>query len=240
MSDELNVLAGAYVLDALDAEERALFEQHLQGCDECTEEVRGLREAAAELSRTTEVPAPPQLRAQVLAAISEVRPLAPIVDNVVALDRARAARSVWQVVAAACALVAIVAGGWGLAQHRDAQRAAARVPVVDSLFGATDLKANSTPFSHGSGTVVYSNSEQKAVLIGHGMPVLASDKTYQLWMLPPTGNPISAGTFKPNSAGEVQFPVSANLKDIPKMAISVEPSGGSKQPTAGTVQALNL
>lgn len=242
MSDELNVLAGAYALDALDDDERVLFEQHLEVCDECTEEVRGMRYAANELSRTTEVSPPPQLRADVLASISQVRPLAPVVDNVIALHRARAARSVWQVMAAACALIAIVAAGWGYSQHRATNRSTsvAQVSAVQKLLDAPDLRANTTAFEKGSGTLVYSKDEHKLVLIGHGMPALASDKTYQLWMLPTTGDAVSAGTFTPDSAGNVELPASGDLTGIPKMGISVEPAGGSAQPTAGTVQLLNL
>ncbi|MDQ2836824.1 MAG: anti-sigma factor [Actinomycetota bacterium] len=241
MSDELNVLAGAYALDALDEDERILFEQHLEECDECTEEVRGMRCAASELSRTTEVSPPPQLRADVLASISQVRPLAPVVDNVIALHRARAARSVWQVMAAACAIIAIVAAGWGFSQHRTTSRtSAAQVSAVQKLLAAPDLRASTTAFEKGSGTLVYSKDEHKLVLIGHGMPALASDKTYQLWMLPTTGDAISAGTFTPDSAGNVELPAAGDLTGIPKMGISVEPAGGSAQPTAGTVQLLNL
>jgi anti-sigma-K factor RskA len=240
MSDELNVLAGAYALDALDDDERAVFEEHLQTCEGCTDEVAGLRLTAAELSRTTETAPPPQLRADVLAAISQVRPLPPVVDNVIVLHRARAARSVWQLVAAACALVAIAVSGWGYAQHRNADRAASAQSTVQQLLQASDLRATTTALAQGSGTVLYSAQEHRVVLIGHGMPTLASGKTYQLWMLSADGKAVSGGTFKTDSAGDAQVPVTGDLTGVAKMAISVEPAGGSPQPTQGTVQLLNL
>ncbi|MGI8668201.1 MAG: anti-sigma factor [Jatrophihabitans sp.] len=239
MSDELNVLAGAYALDALDDQERAVFEEHLETCDECAEEVRGMRAAAAELSQTTEVAPPPQLRAEVLAAISQVRPLAPVVDNVVALHRARAARSAWQVLAAACALIAIATAGWGYSQHRAAHRTT-QASAVERVLQASDLKASTTAFVQGSATMVYSADEHRMVLIGHGMPALAAGKTYQLWMLPSTGNPVSVGTFQPDSSGNIELPATGNLAGIAKAGISVEPAGGSAQPTPGTVQLMNL
>ena len=239
MSDELNVLAGAYALDALDDEERAAFETHLATCEECAEEVRGMRAAAFELSRTTEVAPPPQLRTDILASINQVRPLAPVTDNVIALRRARTSRSAWQLMAAACALIAIVAAGWGFSQHRTGSMTA-RGTAVEQVLQANDLKANTTAFEQGSGTVVYSGSEHKFVLIGHGIPALASDKTYQLWLLPPNGSAVSVSTFVPDSAGNVSLPASADLSGIPKLGISVEPSGGSKTPTAGTVQTMNV
>ncbi|MEO6701881.1 MAG: anti-sigma factor [Jatrophihabitantaceae bacterium] len=241
MTDELNVLAGAYALDALDDAERAIFEEHLQTCDECAEEVRGMQLTAAELSHTTEVAPPPLLRGEVLASISRVRPLPPIVDNVIALHRARASRSVWQVMAAACALIAIMVSAWGYSQHRAANRASNASSTVTTLLQAPDLRATTTALETGSGTVVYSKAEHKVVLIGRNMPSPGNGKTYQLWMLPQAGSAaISAGVFRPNSAGNIELPVTGDLTDIGKMAISVEPSGGSSQPTPGTVQQLNL
>jgi anti-sigma-K factor RskA len=239
MSDELNVLAGAYALDALDDEERAAFETHLATCEECAEEVRGMQAAAFELSRTTEVTPPPQLRADILASINQIRPLAPLTDNVIALRRARNSRSAWQLMAAACALIAILAAGWGVSQHRSGRTSSAQ-SSIQQVLQAPDLKANTTAFEQGSATVVYSNSEHKFVLIGHGIPALASNKTYQLWLLPPNGSAVSVSTFVPDSSGNVSLPASADLSRIPKMGISVEPSGGSKTPTAGTVQTMNV
>jgi anti-sigma-K factor RskA len=240
MSDELNVLAGAYALDALDDDERALFEEHLQSCERCADEVTGMRLTAAELSRTTEVAPPPQLRADVLAAISQVRPLPPVVDNVVALHRARAARSVWQLVAAACALVAIAVSGWGYSQHRSAARISSAQSTVQALLHAPDLRVSTTALQQGTGTLMYSTREHRVMLIGQGMPALTSGKTYQLWMLPPDGKAISAATFRTDPTGGVELPVTGDLTGIAQMAISVEPTGGSAQPTLSTVQLLKL
>lgn len=241
MTDELNVLAGAYALDALDGAERAVFEEHLEECLECTDEVRGMRITAAELSRTTETAPPPQLRADILAAVSRVRPAPPRLDNVVALHRARAARSVWQLTAAACALIAIAVAGWGYSQHQDARRATtAQASSVSRLLGASDLAARTTAVDHGQATVMYSKSQHQIVLVGHGLSSPGNGKTYQLWMIPSAGNAISAGVFEPDSTGNVELPVSGNLNGIPKMGISVEPAGGSTQPDPKTVQLLDL
>ena len=49
MRDDLHVLSGSYVLDALSEPERDGFERHLQHCALCEAEVRGLRETAARL-----------------------------------------------------------------------------------------------------------------------------------------------------------------------------------------------
>lgn len=241
MSDELNVLAGAYALDALEPDERELFEEHLANCEECTAEVRGMRAAAAALSNLAEVNPPPQMRGDVLSAIRQVRPLPPVVDNVIALRRARTGRSVWQLAAAACALIAIAVSGWGYSQHRAVQRSTtAQSSVVEQMLRASDVTATTTTLDQGKGTLLYSKSQHKVMLIAHGMPALPAGKTYQLWMLPSEGNPVSGGIFEPDKTGNAQLAASGNLDSVGKMGISVEPAGGSAQPTAGAVKLLNL
>jgi anti-sigma-K factor RskA len=65
--DDLHVLSGSYVLDALSEPERDSFERHLQHCTLCEDEVRGLREAAARLGVAKTLDPPLQIRPRVLA-----------------------------------------------------------------------------------------------------------------------------------------------------------------------------
>ena len=71
---EAHTLLGPYVLDALDSEDRARFEQHLARCQECTTEVGSLREATGRLQQP---PARPDAAAkeQVLAQLAQTRQL---------------------------------------------------------------------------------------------------------------------------------------------------------------------
>jgi len=241
MTHDLNLLAGAYALDALEPAERELFEAHLAECPECAEEVRGMQRTAAELSQLTESEPPPALRAELLHRVAQVRPLPPVVDgNVIALRRARIARSTWQALAAACAVIAIVLGGWGWSQHRDAQHAQSRAAAMSSVLAQPDVTATTTALSQGSGTVIYAKHEHKVVLIGRDLPRLPAGKTYQLWMLPAHGQAVSGGTFAVDAAGNVAYEVDGDLTGYVKMGVSVEPAGGSVQPTPSTVQLLNV
>jgi anti-sigma factor RsiW len=89
MRDDLHVLSGSYVLDALGEPERDSFERHLQHCPLCEDEVRGLRETAARLGLAKTVDPPPHLRPRVLAAAYRTRQLPPPVDKRIGLDRRR-------------------------------------------------------------------------------------------------------------------------------------------------------
>jgi anti-sigma-K factor RskA len=240
MTEDLHVLAAAYALNALDPQERQLFEEHLTECENCAEEVRGMQRTATELSLMTDTAPPPELRDSVLHAISQVRPLAPVVDNVIALRRARVARSTWQGLAAACALIAILLGGWGYSQHRDVERARSAQGSASTSPPEAGLSVRTTSLSKGSGTIVYAADAHKVVLIGRGMPALPAGKTYQLWMLPAKGKAVSAGVFQTDAAGNVAYQTTGDLTGFDRMGISIEPAGGSAQPTPSTVQLLNI
>ena len=76
--EDLHVLTGSYVLDAISDTEREEFERHLQHCPTCEAEVRGLRETAARLARACAVTPPARMEQQVLAATYRTRQLPPL------------------------------------------------------------------------------------------------------------------------------------------------------------------
>src|SRR5215470_5828361 len=77
MRDDLHVLTGSYVLDAISDAEREEFERHLQHCPTCETEVRGLRETAARLALACAMTPPPRMERRVLAAAYQTRQLPP-------------------------------------------------------------------------------------------------------------------------------------------------------------------
>src|SRR5262245_47662662 len=69
--EELREQASAYVLDALDRDDRQRFEAHLAGCAECQAEVRSFRPVADALARIVDSREPsPDLRARIVGGIT--------------------------------------------------------------------------------------------------------------------------------------------------------------------------
>ncbi len=64
---DLHTLTGAYALDAIDGTERERFEHHLNRCQSCGQEVRGLQETATRLALAVARVPPPGFKAAVLA-----------------------------------------------------------------------------------------------------------------------------------------------------------------------------
>jgi len=75
------------------------------------------------------------------------------------------------------------------------------------------------------------------VLSGFGVPKPPAQRTWQLWLLPKSGRPVSGGTFLPGARGEVLLisDLTGRLEDPAALAVSEEPEGGSPQPTAAPV-----
>ena len=165
MSKDLHLLAGAYALDALPEGEREEFEGHLARCDACAQEVRGFREATAQLGAAVATSPPPPLRGQVLAEIRQVRQLPPEVPDLAA-ERRRRARP-WPrlagALAAACLVVALIAGGLAVRSQQELNRARAAGAAVAAVLSAPDARAVSGPASGGSATVVVSGSRGQLV-----------------------------------------------------------------------------
>ncbi|QMU77137.1 hypothetical protein GXW83_16900 [Streptacidiphilus sp. PB12-B1b] len=64
------MLTGAFALHALTRAERARLRRHLAACRACAQEVGEFAETAARLGVAAALPAPPELRRQVLARIA--------------------------------------------------------------------------------------------------------------------------------------------------------------------------
>ena len=215
MEQELiHELAAAYALDALDESERREFEDHLAGCEQCREELEGLRDAAAALAYVPEGPAPPPaLRDRVLKRVHEDRQA-----NVVPLRRRAALPAVatFAVVAAAAAIVLAV---WAssLSSSLDRKSAIARV--------LGDPAAAHMHVGPSSQVVVGRNGE--AVVVSK-LDRAPAGKTYELWVIDRSGAR-PAGLFPAGSSSPVLL--ARRVQKGSQVGVSIEPSGGSKRPT---------
>lgn len=245
---DMHDLTALYVVDALAPDEIQEFETHLAACDACEKEVADMRDVTAHLARSVEAEPPASLRTSVLAGIAETvqEPLATTErgqdsTTVVALRRRRPTRlpsRLPYLVAAAGVLIALGFGGWGLQSRQDAQQAQDRQAQIVQLLGASDVRTVTAPAADGgSATVVLSKIRDRALFVADGLPTLPADKVYELWT--GTKAPVPAGTFRSGTAASLVTLPDAALS-AGAVALTVEPRGGSDQPTTPPILHLRL
>ena len=80
---------------------------------------------------------------------------------------------------------------------------------------------------------VFVNPERGVLLFANNLPKLESGKVFEMWLVPKSGAPRPAGTFRADEAGgAVHLNVQGfDMAGIAAVALSVEPEGGSPAPT---------
>ncbi|HEU5037588.1 MAG TPA: anti-sigma factor [Nocardioides sp.] len=231
---DLHALSGAYAVDALDDLERASFERHLAECPECRAEVASLREAAGLIAETTTAEPPAELRAQVLAGIGSIRPLPPEVP----VPTARRRRTPRLLVAAAAAVVLVGAGAVVWEQPWETSTTQ-EVSVADQVLQAGDAKRTSLDFPGGaSATVVHSDSLGRAVIVTKDMPPPPEGKVYELWLDQPGRGMVPAGLMPVRPDQTV--PLTGDAATATGAGITIEPEGGSAEPTTKPIALFDF
>ncbi|SEF16241.1 anti-sigma factor [Jiangella alba] len=259
----IHTLAAPYALHALPPDEVSRFEEHLEQCADCRVEVDELRETAARLGVAAAVTPPPRMRDEVLARIAEVRPLPPRVasgsagaglesgagagsgpDSAAGSAAGRALRRWWPRVAtglAAAAVAAIVVLGIRLNDvQSDLDRSQQIGAQMRQLVGAEDMEMVRVGEGDTSGTVLLARSLDVAVFIGDGMAPAPAGHTYQLWFMHEDGGVVSAGVLGNPPDGHVGPFTARGLAGADRLGITVEPDGGSPQPTTDPVMMIDL
>ena len=124
--DKFAGYASLYALGALDTRERAEFQEHLEVCRPCVEEVTLLLPVSRGLSQAVPLREPPAaLRSRVIEQVTGSRPEASIPDTPVRPTPrpANRARSILVGLAAAATVVAAAGGGWFTAELFNENRA---------------------------------------------------------------------------------------------------------------------
>ncbi|MFE5035977.1 anti-sigma factor domain-containing protein [Streptomyces sp. NPDC056683] len=243
---DLHGLTGAYAVHALHGDERAAFERHLTECEACKQEVAEFTATAGRLALASTVRTRPAMRNQVLTQITSVRQVPP---GAAPLERVRhgvqRGRGLARWALAASVAAATAFGGTAIWQYERAQHAQDQVAQaqrhVEDLAGvlaAPDAKSRSAKVAGGVGTLVVSVSQDRAVFVSSHMAAPPRGKVYQLWFAD-GGTMRSAGLMNPDRSSQAVLMQGA-VDGASGIGITVEPVGGSKQPTSPPVALLGV
>ncbi|PYF97813.1 Anti-sigma-K factor RskA [Georgenia satyanarayanai] len=239
--DEVRELLPAWALDAVTPEESAAVDRAVAADPALAEEARALREVAALLATGASVPPPASLRADVLDRVARTPQEgtgtdAPAEDDGVVVDlaRVRARRRDRWLVAAVVLAAAALPGVIAVQQYERATQAEEQLTTVAEALAEPGAELLAADVAGGGRAVAVVGSDT-SVFSARDLPSLASEEVYQLWVVD-DGGARSAGVLTV-AAGRA----SAELADLPDgatIAMTVEPAGGSTQPTSDPVVAL--
>ncbi|MFF4985509.1 anti-sigma factor domain-containing protein [Streptomyces sp. NPDC001046] len=231
---------GAYVLHALPAAQEAAFENHLAGCAECRAEVAAYREVTASLAEAEATTVPPRLRARTLDRISRTPQDQP-------RRRPAAAQRSMRLALAASIAAAVLFGGvaaWQYSQADDARTQAAQAHTASQAF--TDVVTAPDATLHtgkltggGRASVVVSRAQARAVFAADGLPALPENKVYELWYAAEAGDLRPAGLLQ-GTARQTSRPLQGPLAGAVAVGITIEPAGGSRQPTTDPLAIIPI
>lgn len=143
------------------------------------------------------------------------------------------------VAAAAAAAVVLFGGGTllGVSIGTSATVTAQQASVVAQISAAADNRRSTASIAGGgTATLVWSLALGKSVIVVDGLPAAPSGKAYQLWYIR-GGQATSAGLIAPHANGAWQI-LEGTMRSGDTVGMTVEPNGGSKQPTTKPVVAI--
>lgn len=238
LRQDLHTLAGAYALNALPAEEVGRFEEHMAHCESCRHEVRGFAETTALMGAAAEAVPPKDMRRRVLEEIQRTRQLAPGPAQVVVRPGRRS--TVLSLGLAACLVLALALGGLAFVLNQRLDQAHEQQQTMAAVLAAPDAEQESTTLEDGaSATVVFSEERGQLVFTAHGLSPMA-DNDYQLWVIDESGKPRSGGLIEAERSGGSMPLLASGVKDAEVVAVTVEPAGGSEQPTTEPMMDMPL
>jgi hypothetical protein len=252
-----HTLTGVYALDALHTDaEVTRFERHMARCQGCTSEVRGFRETATRLGMAASRPPPPALRPAVMGEVTRTRQLPALDDR--ARHRRPGPRLTWlprlAAAGAAVGLAAAITLGvvlvntrselgqtqqqLGRARHQLAltKTELAAISAVRTAADAT-LVTKATPIG-GTVTVVASASRHQIVVTSRGLPAPRAGQVYQLWLIGSKGNTIRSEGLLALHNGQTGPVLISGVLPGDIFGITVEPPGGTVQPTVPPFVAI--
>ncbi|MEV0322551.1 anti-sigma factor [Streptomyces sp. NPDC050658] len=245
--DDPHTLTGAYALHALDGDEPARAEAHLASCPACDQEVRELAETAARLGLAAATAPPRTMREEVLRRIAAVRQdTRGREEHSAAGAHPSHGRRLSRWALAACLAVAAALGGTAVWQHQQAgdareqaRQADERAAELAAVLAAPDARSSTARLSAGAaGTVVVSAEGNRAAFLATNLPRPPAGKVYQLWFSD-DGSMRPAGLMDPARTTEALL-LDGPVDRATGMGITLEPAGGSTEPTAKPVALLDF
>ncbi|GAA0438623.1 anti-sigma factor [Leifsonia naganoensis] len=186
----------------------------------------------------TPVPAPEAVQAAPTAPAAPEAPAPEATPAERTAQRRWFARPAIIAASAAAAVILFFGGtivGGTIAGNDSTQQQASALAQINAAPDAQ--RASAAVTGGGTATLVWSAQLGTSALIANDLPNLPNDKTYELWYIR-DGKATSAGTMDAAGAGSTWKVLAGTMKAGDTVGVTVEPSGGSPQPTTNPIVAI--
>lgn len=249
-----SVLAAGYALGTLTPEEIAAYEVFLAGSADARDVAAAYESTAAALGLdATPISPRPQLKADIMAMIAitpqheplDADPVIELAAIPAARPGARKAQARWsttsvRILASAAAAAVLFAGGAFVGASLSGNDNAGELQQASELAqinSAPDAqRSTAAVVGGGTATLVWSDALGKSAILIDDLSELPSDKTYELWYIrDDVAQP--AGTMDASTATTWRVLDGAKAAGD-TVGVTVEPKGGSEQPTTTPIVAI--
>jgi anti-sigma-K factor RskA len=231
----------AYALGALDAEEAAALEAHLRTCESCRDELDAYRATSENLLMSF----PPQNPSAALRR--RLQKQLPVVQKVV---RPRLNWTFPRAAVAIAMILLLVLNVFSISQVRALQRQQTQL-MNQMQNGQMALgmlsyaKTQTIPINgeRAKGSLLLDKEYNNAVLILRGLPAIPANQTYQIWLIAPNEDRVSAGLLRPQPDQPfIAEPIHStqDLVNFVGVGMTIEPAGGSDHPTGMQIFRINF
>jgi anti-sigma-K factor RskA len=222
----------AYALGALDAEEAAALEAHLQSCASCRDELAAYQTTSDHLLMSL----PAQMPSKSLR--KRLQGQLPSAKN---FTHPRLNWSLSRVAVGIAILLLLALNLFSIWRVQALQSQQAR--LIDQIEnGQMALVMLSYPHAQSfpinevnvTGSLLLDKEYNNAVLILRGLPPIPNDQTYQVWLIAPNGERTSAGLIRPQTdLPFISQPIDStqDLANSVGIGMTIEPAAGSDRPT---------
>jgi anti-sigma-K factor RskA len=233
MTNETHVLAllPAYLLGSLESDEASRVKEHLLSCWICRVELDKFQNVVDELSFAAPVSTPsPDLKDRLLQRVHSARSQPYIPAQTRRRPWLERLLPIWGL-ASLFLIVALSAFNFLLWQRLD------RLELRTSSGGmhAFPLRA-SAAVSQATGFILVSADGMNGALVVDRLPPLGKNRQYQLWLIR-DGQRTSGAVFSTDeeSYGGTRVEIGESLLEYSSVDVTIEPVGGSLQPTGEPV-----
>ena len=248
--DELMEMAPLFAVGATTPEEAAALESAMRSDPALAAEVAAFREVAATVATATPVAPSAGLRAELLAAVSKSAPTSVPRSRSATAPVTPARRPAWLPAALAASLLAAAGlGTYSVRLSSELHEARAAVGTLDARLQERERTLNTLLDAErdlrvaylqgdagptGPGIQFFWNLKQgRAIAHVFRLKPAPDGRDYQIWALV-DGKPVSLSVFNSDADGRAlvqEFTLPGTIAGVSAVLVSVEPKGGSVQPT---------